>query len=102
MTVIKLNWNVDLFSQAGANAVTDCLDQVLLGRLLCVVDTKDVLSLGWGFMNFFDHAGQVSDVDGRHKVVAFSDDWKTLWFLEPGLLEVTIEDFFALTIEDTG
>ena len=53
-------------------------------------------------MNFFDHAGQVSDVDGRYKVVAFSDDWKALWFLEPGLLEVTIEDFFALTIEDTG
>lgn len=102
MTVIKLNWNVDFFGQAGANAVTDCLDQIFLGRLLRVVDTKDVLSLWWGFVDFFDHAGQVSNVDGRHQVVALSNDWKALWFLEPGLLEVAIEDFFALTIEDTG
>ena len=54
------------------------------------------------FEDFFDHAGQVLHVDGRHEVLAFTNDWQLLGVLFPCTLEVVVEDGFSKSVKDTS
>ena len=76
-----LYWNISALNKASANTVRDSLDKLFLCWFLCIIDTKDVLSLGWSFEYLFNHSCKISYVDSWDKVLTLSNYWKFLWIL---------------------
>lgn len=103
-----MNWfelyrNVIVLDEAGADAVRDGLNQLLLGRFLCVINAENILAFfGRCLVDLLDHTGKIGHVDCGNQVVSFTNDWKPLRVLKPRFLEMAVEDFFSLAIEDTA
>ena len=52
-----LNWDISGFNQSSTDTVWDSLDQLLLRRLLRIVNTKDILSFRrWRLEDLLDHS----------------------------------------------
>jgi len=49
-----------------------------------------------------DEAGQIQHVDSGNSVATVTDARKSVRSLEPGLLEVLIEDALSVTVSDSG
>ena len=102
MGLLEVVWDVLGLNQASSDAVGDSLDQLLLGWFLVVVNSEDVLSLWLLVKDLEDDSGKVSHMNSWHKVVTLTDVWESDWFLEPGLLDVGVEDGLTLTVKDTS
>ena len=98
----KLNGDISFLAETSSNALTDCADESLLGRLFGVINTQDVLTFWLGLVDLFDHAGKVGNVNGWHEVVALTHDRKAFGVLEPCALEVAVEDGLSLSVKDTS
>lgn len=102
MRLLKLIWHVLRLNQPSSNSVGDSLDQLLLSLLLVIVYGKNVVTF-WLLVKDAKHnSSQVSNVNCWNKVVSLADKWKSNWILEPGLLEMRVEDSFSFSVEDTG
>lgn len=69
---------------------------------MCVVDAENVLAFRLRVVDFLDHAGQISHVDGGNQVFSAADDWQTSGLLKPRLFEVTVEDGLSLSVKNTS
>lgn len=94
--------DISLLNQTGANTIGDSSDQALLSRLLVGVNTKNVLALRFGLVNFLDHPSQIGDVHSGDQVLTLANDGKVIRVLQPGLLKVGVKDGFTLTVEETS
>ena len=97
-----LHWDISALNKTSSNAVRDSLNEFLLSRLLCIVDTKDVFLLRRCFKNFLYHASQIFDVNGWNIIFTLTDNREFLWVLFPGALKMMIKDGLTKTIKDTG
>ena len=97
-----LHGDINRFDKACANTIRDGLNQLLLGRSLSIIDTKDVLGLRWRLKDFLNHPGQILHVDRRHEVLALAHDGQFLWILLPRSLEMVVEDGFTKTVKNAG
>jgi len=102
VSIHEFNGDVRLGNETSSNTLADSADQLLLRRLLGVVNAEDVGAFGLGFGNFLNHAGQVSNVNCGHVVVALANEGQTGRLLEPGLFEVRVKDSFSLAVQDTS
>lgn len=67
-----------------------------------VVDGENVLSSWLLLVDGLDHSGQVGNVNSWEQVVSVSNVWESDWILEPGLLDVGVEDGFSFTVQDSS
>jgi hypothetical protein len=77
------------------------LEEYFTGRG-SVIDTENVLSRGFGFQDFLDHAGKIGNVDSGDKVFIFTTNGESSGVLEPRFFKVTVKDGFSFSIKNTS
>ena len=97
-----LHWDISTLNKTSSNAVRDSLNEFLLSRLLCIVDTKDVFLLRRGFKNFLNHASQIFDVDSWNIILTLTYNREPLRVLLPGAFKMMVEDGLTKTVKDTS
>ena len=91
----------DFLDLTGTNTTGNSLDQPFLGRALCFVNSENVLLGALLTNNTLHNAGQIDYVDGGDAVAAVSEDGELGGTLDPGLLEVVVEDALAISVANT-
>jgi hypothetical protein len=73
-----------------------------LRRLSGVIDSKNVLLFcRLGFIDFFNHASKVLNVDGRHVVLSNTEIRQVSGFLKPRFFEMALKYALSSSIHHT-
>jgi hypothetical protein len=66
--------NICVFNKSSTNSIWDGRNKSFLGWFFCIVNTKYVLTFWFTLKDFSYHSSQISDVNGRNKIITLTNN----------------------------